>query len=133
MAQPFAHGETADGVSRHHDSVFSADVKVGTPFAGRVRTAGVLGFDVARRDTDRSGTVSGGLSPTTPFNASLSDVVWATTAGLDVSVRVAPKVAILAVGRAHFLVDDDRQPDGVVRRGVSSVVLRAGAGVQVRF
>ena len=63
----------------------------------------------------------------------LPALVWATTAGLDVAVRVTPKVAILTVGRAHFLVDDDCEPDGVVRRGVSSVVLRAGAGVQFRF
>ena len=50
-----------------------------------------------------------------------------------VAAALTPHVAFLIVGRAHFLADEDRDTSGVVRRGVSSVVLRAGVGVLVRF
>lgn len=121
--------------SRHHDTIVSADLKAGMPFAGRVRAAAVGGFGVAWRQTSRSGTVAQGFGSTgtLPFNEKLTTVVPAALGGAELSVRVAQKVAILASGRLHFLFDDDRREDGVVRRGVSSMVLRAGAGVQIGF
>jgi len=37
------------------------------------------------------------------------------------------------LGRGHLLRDKDRLPDGVVRRGVSSAIVRYGVGAQVGF
>jgi hypothetical protein len=35
--------------------------------------------------------------------------------------------------RVHGLLDDDRLPDGVVRRGVSSLIFRFGVGAQLGY
>ena len=59
--------------------------------------------------------------------------MFAYTFGADVTFRISQRVSILALGRVHKLHDDDRLDDGVVRRGVSSTVYRAGAGGQWRF
>jgi len=121
--------------SRHHDTILSADLKAGMPFTSRVRVAAVGGFGAAWRQTSRSGTVGQGFGSTTtvPFNDQLTTVVPAALGGADLSVRVAEKVSILAGGRLYYLFDDDRQEDGVVRRGISSIVARVGAGVQIGF
>jgi hypothetical protein len=129
-------GGSAQFVSDHRDSIVSANVKVGTPFAGRVRGAAVGGFGVARRHTSRAGIVAPSFSTTprvSPYSETLITWVPAVTGGGDVAVHVAEKVAILATGRVHWLSDDDRQESGVVRRGVSSMVFRIGAGVQIGF
>jgi hypothetical protein len=44
-----------------------------------------------------------------------------------------PLWALAALVRGHLLRDKDRLPDGVVRRGVSSVIVGYGVGAQVRF
>jgi hypothetical protein len=130
-------GGTAAFVSRHDDTIISMNLKVGTPFAGRVRTAAIGGFGVALRHTSRAGTFSqGGFSSSparSPYSDSLTTLVLAATGGVEVAAHVSERVAILVGGRMHFLVDRDRQPFGVVRRGVSSIIVRLGAGVQVRF
>ena len=126
---------SAQFVSTHRDTIVSADVKVGS-FAGRVRAAAVGGFGAARRHTSRAGIVGRSFSTSpgaSPFSETLNTWVPAITGGGDVAVHVAERVAILATGRVHILVDNDRQEDGVVRRGVSSMVVRIGAGVQIGF
>jgi len=126
-------GSSAQFLSRHHDTILSATLKGGMPFKGAVRVAAVGGFGVAWRQTSRSGTLGQrlGSAAAVPFNEELTTVVPAVLGGADLSVRVAQKVAILAGGRVHYLFDDDRREDGVVRRGVSSIVVRMGAGVQI--
>jgi hypothetical protein len=59
--------------------------------------------------------------------------VWTLTAGVDLAVVITNYVAVLGIGRLYRLRDADRQADGVVRRGVSSTILRYGAGLSVRF
>ena len=125
---------SAEFESRHRDRVFSATVKAGMPFTGRVRAAAVGGFGAARRYTSRTGTVGSFSTPgISPYSATLTTWVPAATGGVDVAVHVAERVAILGTGRVHYLVDDDRQEDGVVRRGISSLIARIGAGVQIGF
>jgi opacity protein-like surface antigen len=131
-----ASGGNNHFVSAHHDTVFSAVLKFGSPASDRVRAAVVGGGGIAQRHTDRSGTfgTSFAVAPITrPFEETVTDYVWALTAGVDVAAAITGRVAILIAGRFHQLKDDDRQPDGVVNRGVSSRCLRAGAGVQIRF
>jgi hypothetical protein len=126
----------AQFVSRHHDSVISATIKAGMPFAGRVRAAAVGGFGAARRYTSRTGIVAESFSSTpgsSPYSASLTTWVPAATGGGDAAVHVAERVAIVTTGRVHFLLDNDRREDGVVRRGISSLIVRIGAGVQIGF
>jgi len=130
-----ASGGVNNFVSDHHDHVFSGTVKVGTPFDRRARVSAVGGLGVAQRHTSRTGTTSIGFptAVTSPFETTLIDYVLAATVGADVVVALTGRVAILAAGRIHWLKDDDREPDGVVKRGVSSTILRGGAGVLVRF
>ena len=122
-------------VSRHHDSVFSGVLKVGTPVDAPVRAAVVVGAGPAYRRTTRSGTTASIFPPSSrmPFSETVSDIVFAYSIGGDVEVRVARRVGILAVARWHRLKDNDRQSDGVVKRGVSSAIVRYGLGATVRF
>lgn len=123
-------------VSAHHDTVVSAVLKFGSPAGDRVRASVVGGGGFAQRHTDRSGTFGTdfAVTPITqPFEETVTDYVWALTAGVDVAAAITDHVAILLAGRFHQLKDDDRLPDGVVKRGVSSRSFRAGAGLQIRF
>jgi hypothetical protein len=123
-------------VSDHRDTVFSGLVKFGTPSSERVRAMAVVGGGIAQRRTERTGTFGRDFAPvptTTPFQETLTDYVWAFTAGVDIAVGLTDHVALLGVGRFHQLRDNDLRPDGVVNRGVSSTIFRYGGGLQVRF
>jgi hypothetical protein len=121
-------------VSRHRDTVFSAMVKFGVPI-GRLRAAAAGGAGTAYRRTSREGTTASLLPPASraPFTETVSNFVFEYTVGADVTCRVTDRIDILFVGRVHKLHDDDRLDTGVVRRGVSSTVYRAGAGALWRF
>ena len=121
-------------VSDHHDSIFSGVLKVNTPKSNPVYAAMAAGVGLARRDTTRTGTVTSNFPPvTTPATQNLSNVVLAFNWGVDGVFATTDRVAIVALFRAYYLIDDDRTPDGIVQRGVSSVIFRYGAGVQIRF
>jgi opacity protein-like surface antigen len=129
-----ASGGTNNFVSAHHDTVFSGVVKVGSPSGDRVRAHGVIGGGIVQRRTDRTGTFATGSSATTtPFHETLSDGVWALTTGVDIAVGITDHVAFLAAGRLYRLKDGDRDPSGVVHRGVASTIIRYGGGLQFRF
>lgn len=119
--------------SRHRDSIVSGVVKVALPVAARVQTAVGGGLGFARRQTERDGVFSPNVPPfvATPVSQRLSDTVLATTAAFDVAVSLTDHAALLALIRVHYLLDDDRLPDGVVQRGVSSLIFRTGAGARV--
>jgi len=121
--------------SRHRDSVFSGTFKYGRPFGSRVRAAAVAGGGLAWRRTARSGTTQSVFPPAShqPFSDTLSDFVLAYSLGGDVEVRVTDRVGVMAIGRWHRLRDDDLASDGVVKRGVSSTIVRFGAGATFRF
>jgi hypothetical protein len=121
--------------SRHRDTVFSATAKFPVPIGGRLRVAAAGGAGGAWRRTSREGTTASLFPPASrsPFSETLSTFVFAYTFGADVTVRLTGRLSILALGRVHKLRDDDRLDDGVVRRGVSSTVYRAGVGGQWRF
>jgi len=123
-------------VSDHHDTVFSGLLKLGTPSSERVRAMAVVGGGLAQRRTERTGTFARDftlVAETTPFHDTLTDYVWALTAGVDIAVGLSDHVALLGIGRLHQLRDSDLRTDGVVNRGVSSTILRYGGGIQVRF
>lgn len=122
-------------VSRHHDSVFSGVLKVGTPIDAPVRAAVAVGAGPAFRHTARTGTTGSLFPPGSrmPFSETVSDLVFSYSIGGDVEVRVARRVGVLAVARWYQLRDNDRQSDGVVKRGVSSTIVRYGFGAAVRF
>jgi len=121
--------------SRHHDSIFSGVLKVTTTNAGPVRVAAVAGVGLGWRRTVREGSFRSDLPPftTTPVEQTLSDAVFTTTFGFDAVLAVSPRTALVWTGRFHLLNDDDRDPSGVVRRGVSSRVFRFGGGGQFSF
>jgi hypothetical protein len=122
-------------VSRHRDTVLSATAKFAVPFGGWFRAAIVGAGGGAYRHTAREGTTASLFPPTSrsPFSDSVSNLVFAYTVGVDISIALTGRVSVLAVGRRHQLRDDDRLANGVVRRGVSSTVYRAGVGAQWRF
>jgi hypothetical protein len=119
--------------SRHSDSVFSGVVKIGTPIDRHLHAAFVAGGGAALRRTRREGTTASIFPPTarSPYSDSVSDLVFAYSLGGDIDVRITPRIRILGVVRWHRLLDDDRADGGVVKRGVASKILRAGAGVTI--
>jgi len=122
-------------LSQHHDTVFSGVVKLRTPPPNRFQVAAGAGLGLARRETNRTGTFVSDTPPfvSTPVVESLSDSVLAFTGGLEAIIPIGHRLGILALVRAHYLVDNDRSRDGLVHRGVSSQIFRYGIGAQVRF
>jgi hypothetical protein len=133
--QQRASGGTNILRSRHHDSIFSGTVKVTTTNAGPVHVAAVAGVGLGWRHTIREGSFRSDLPPfsTTPVEQTLSDAVFTTTFGFDGVLAFSPRTALVWTGRFHLFSDDDRDPSGVVRRGVSSRVFRFGGGGRFRF
>jgi hypothetical protein len=122
--------------SQHHDTIYSGVLKFGSRSSDRVRAAAVVGGGIAQRSTDRAGDFQpGGAFPShgEAVHEVLSDTVFAVTGGVDVAAGLNEHVALLVLGRVYILKDDDLLPDGVVHRGVSSVIYRLAGGVQIRF
>jgi hypothetical protein len=124
-------------VSKHHDTILSGTITLTTPRDRQLHVAAAGGFGAAFRRTDRQGATRNDGAPftstTTPFQETVSSVVPAATGGVDATVALTRHLGLLAVGRVHYLFDDDRRPDGVVNRGVSSVIIRWGVGGLIRF
>jgi hypothetical protein len=122
-------------VSDHHDTVLSATVKYSSPRDAAVHAAVVGGAGLARRHTHRVGQLFR-FPPSfdgPAFEETLTTAVPAFPGGVDAVVRLGSHADVVIAGRLHYLLDDDRREDGVVERGVSSVMFRVGAGLQVRF
>jgi hypothetical protein len=132
--------QRADGgfygwLSEHHDSIYSAVVKVHSRAPNRVNIAGGGGASLAHRVTTRTGTFNPCcFTPVeTPASQELSNVVLGFNAGVDGVVSTGNRIGIVGLFRFYYLLDDDKVPSGPPRRGVSSLIFRYGAGVQVRF
>lgn len=83
----------------HRDSTVSAVAGFApTGRADRVAAVIVVGGGVAFRSTSRRAS-------------HLGDIVPAVLAGVDVPVRVAPRLALVPFIRGHVLMDDDRNVD----------------------
>jgi hypothetical protein len=121
--------------SRHQDTIFSGTVKLATTNDGPVHVAVVAGAGLGWRHTIREGSFRPNLPPfsTTPVKQTLSDAVFTTTFGFDAVLALSSRTALVWTGRVHLLNDDDRDPSGVVRRGVSFSVFRLGGGARFRF
>jgi hypothetical protein len=122
-------------VSDHHDTVISGTVKFGSPRDAAVHAAVVGGAGLARRQTHRLGRLFRNSPPFEgpAFEETITSLVPAFTGGVDTVVRLGNHAGLVIAGRLHYLLDDDRQEDGVVERGVSSVIFRFGAGLHLRF
>lgn len=133
--QQRASGGTNILRSRHHDSIFSGTTKLTTTNAGPVHVAAVAGVGLGWRQTIREGSFRSDLPPfsTTPVEQTLSDAVLTTTFGFDGVLAFSPRTGLVWTGRLYLLNDDDREPSGVVRRGVSSRVFRFCGGGRFRF
>jgi hypothetical protein len=120
-------------VSEHRDVVVSLLLKPAVTSAfGSFGLA--LGGGVAIRRTNRDGYFVDFPVPTaTPFNQTLTSAKLQGTIGADAALPITSHIGLLAVGRMHFLADDDRVGGGVVHRGVGSVLVRGGVGAVVRF
>jgi hypothetical protein len=121
--------------SRHRDSIFSGMVKVRSSPASRFQVAAGGGVGLAWRRTIRTGHFASDFPPAVlgPVTETLDDAVPALTGAIDAAVRAGDRLGIVVLVRLHKLKDPDRLPDGVVKRGVSSLIVRYGAGVQVQF
>ena len=122
-------------LSQHHDTVVSGVLKLKMPATNRFQISAAGGLGLARRQTNRTGTFASFSAPfvSTPVTENLSDTVLAVTGGLDGVFAINSRVGVLALVRVHYLADNDLVPDGVVHRGVSSLILRCGIGARVRF
>jgi len=125
---------TSAFTSRHRDTVFSGMLKLRLPVAGRVRAAAGIGAGGAWRRTAREGTTSALLPPAAraEFSDTVSNIVFAYTLGVDVTVRITDRLSAIAVGRRHRLRDDDTEGTAV-KRGVASTIDRFGVGAAWRF
>jgi hypothetical protein len=128
-------GGTNALVSEHHDSILSLLAKGRIPLAPRFQIAVGGGVGLAYRQTLRSGSFTPVSPPhtQTPVTEELTDRVFAVTAGVDGTVSIHERWALVANLRVHKLLDDDRDPDGVVERGVSSLIFRYGLGARFAF
>jgi hypothetical protein len=122
-------------LSNHHDTVMSGTVKLGSPRDAAVHAAVVGGAGLARRHTHRVGRLFRNSPPFEgpAFEETITSVVPAFTGGIDTVVRLGSHAGVVIAGRLHYLLDDDRQDDGVVERGVSGVMFRFGVGLHVGF
>jgi len=122
-------------MSRHRDSIFSAIVKVRSSGASRFQVAAGGGAGFAWRHTIRVGSFARDFPPAVmnTVTETLDDAVPVLTGAVDAVVRAGDRLGIVVLVRLHKLEDEDRLPDGVVKRGVSSLIVRYGAGVQVQF
>jgi hypothetical protein len=122
-------------VSDHHDTVMSGTVKFSSHPETAVHAAVVGGAGLAWRHTHRVGRLFGNSPPFEgpAFEETLTSFVPAFTGGIDTVVRLGSHAGVVVAARLHYLLDDDQQDDGVVERGVSSLIFRFGAGLHVRF
>jgi len=94
----------------------------------------LAGGGIALRQTTRTGEIvrtDGG--PNSPREDKLRDIVPAAPGVVDLPIRVGRRTAVVPFARGHYLFDSDRTDDGLVKRGVSSFIFRAGATIEVRF
>jgi hypothetical protein len=129
-------GGTNDLRTRHRDTMLSGVFKYQLPEVWRVSLAAVGGAGPAWRHTARIGTFRAdvaSLSGPLEVEQTLSDVVFSTTVGFDLSMRFTPRAALIWAGRYHFLRDHDRDDHGRVRRGIESSLFRFGGGVRLAF
>jgi hypothetical protein len=121
--------------SHHRDTLLSGVVKYGLPLERRIHAAGVVGGGVAYRRTARSGTTAPLFPPSTrsEYSEVVSNYALAYEFGGDVDVRVTERIRVLGIARWHRLRDNDRDASNAVKRGVSSSIFRAGAGVKLEF
>lgn len=113
----------------------SGTVKLSSPRDAAVHVAVVGGAGLARRQTHRVGQLFRFTPPFEgpAFEETITCFVPAFAGGVDTVVRLGNHAGVVIAGRSHYLLDDDRQDDGVVERGVSSVIFRFGAGLHIGF
>jgi len=90
---------------------------------------GSLATSITGNQSQRTASATNAF--TSRHSDSVSNVVFAYSFGGDVDVRVSPRIRVLGVVRWHSLLDDDLGDGGVVKRGVASRIIRAGAGVKI--
>jgi hypothetical protein len=121
--------------SRHRDMVFSGVVKLSVVSVEHADVSALVGGGAAWRHTVRDGTFRSDQPPfpLSDIQQTLSDVVFAATFGFDGAIVFDQRTALVFTGRIHTLADDDRDPGGVVRRGVASRLTRFGGGARFSF
>jgi hypothetical protein len=122
-------------LNTHRDTLVHGVVKLKPRTTTGFHVVAVGGIGLARRQTERTRTFAPSVRPvsTNPAIETLSDTVLAATGGVDGVLPISRRVGILTLARVHYLADKDRAPDGIVYRGVSSLIFRYGIGVHVRF
>jgi hypothetical protein len=122
-------------LTTHHDTVLYGVIKLKPRNTTGSHVVAVGGLGFARRQTERTGTLTSSIRPftTTPVLETLSDTVPAATGGVDGVFPISRRAGILVVARVHYLADKDRGLQGIVYRGVSSLIFRYGIGLRVRF
>jgi hypothetical protein len=122
-------------LNKHHDTLVHGVIKLKPRTTTGAYAAVVGGVGLALRQTERTRTFASSVRPVpmTPATQSLSDAVVAATGGVDGVFPISRRVGILALARVHYLIDEDRTSEGVVYRGVSSLIFRYGIGVHVGF
>jgi len=119
-------------LTSHTDRIFSALAAWTPATTGSVMPTIVGGASMALRHTTRTGTPVP-INGLRPFSQVLDDTVVGIVGGLDGRARTSSRLSFMVSLRVHYLLDRDERGDGVVKRGIGSLITRFGAGVGVRL
>jgi len=128
-------GGSLSGVTSHRDTIVNGMLGW-TSDGSSVAASLVGGGSVASRNTTRRPIrfVSPGSFPPPGLRAEmLNDLVLGVVGGTDVRIRVSSRLFLMPTFRLHYLFDEDKDDDGVVKRGVGALIIRPGIGAGIRF
>jgi hypothetical protein len=136
LARPIHGKQSGRGLgtflSSHTDRIFSALAAWTPTTTGSVVPTFLGGASVVLRHTTRMGTPIPGSTFVTPSTV-LDDTVVGIVGGVDGAVRISSRLSFMPTLRVHYLLDQDRRGDGVVKRGVGPFITRIGGGIGIRF
>lgn len=116
-------------MTAHRDTIVSGLLGMAPRTPGKVTPVWVAGAGLVFRHTERSPVP--GRSNFGSYTQ--NDVAFGVGGGLDMFIHLSPRLSLLPTFRFHYVFDEDRRLDGVVNRGVGSMIWRGGVGVGVRL
>lgn len=122
-------------LTAHSDRIFSGIVAWVPLHNNKISPSFVAGMSVVWRHTTRTGEFQRFADPFNrqPVTETLDDAAAGVLGGVDARVRVSPRLFLTPSVRLHVVLDDDRRPGGPPKRGVGSVLGRAGVTAELPF
>lgn len=106
-------------LTTHRDTTMTGLLSWSERDGGRATTTFVAGETLAYRNTVRH------------VGSDETDLVVGLSGGVDVAIRLSPRIFVTPTFRLHWLADRDRTSGGLPKRGVGSFITRLGVGLGV--